>query len=323
MSRPIRRRLRAGAVTAATAVTAGLLAGALALPAGAAPRHAPAVQHHRYPGMAPVAPGSDYLALGDSVAFGYRESDTTPAPNYGDPAQFVGYPEDVAAALDLHVVNLACPGETSASLINPSAPSNGCEISYDPTTHREDLPGYRTGYQLHVSYTGSQLVAGVVYLRRHPDTRLVTLMIGANDGFLCQEETADHCTSAAELGAVSSRITANVAKILYAVRDNAHYRGQIVLVPYYSVDYATPADNESSRLINAAMKAGAKGYGVEVAPSYTAFMDASRYSGDDPCTAGLLTQLATSGKPTGSCGVHPSPAGQDVLAQAVEETVVK
>jgi hypothetical protein len=31
---------------------------------------------------APVVPGSRYLALGDSVTFGYEESTVVPAPNY-------------------------------------------------------------------------------------------------------------------------------------------------------------------------------------------------------------------------------------------------
>ena len=37
------------------------------------------------------------------------------------------------------------------------------------------------------------------YLAVHRHTKLVTINIGANDAFLCQETTADHCTSPAEL----------------------------------------------------------------------------------------------------------------------------
>lgn len=96
-----------------------------------------------------------------------------------------------------------------------------------------------------------------------------------------------------------------------------------MIVPYYSTDYASPEATAGTVLINSALIAGARPYHVEVAPSFAAFDAASRYSADDPCTAGLLTQLTSKGEPTGSCGVHPSPAGQDVLAQAVEETVVK
>jgi hypothetical protein len=38
----------------------------------------------------PVVPGSQYLALGDSVTFGYMEPTVVPAPNYGDAASFPG-----------------------------------------------------------------------------------------------------------------------------------------------------------------------------------------------------------------------------------------
>src|SRR5689334_16720194 len=75
----------------------------------------------------PVTRGSTYLALGDSVPFGYQESAVVPAPDYPDASSFVGYPELAGSALHVHVFNAACPGETSASLIDASKPSNGCE----------------------------------------------------------------------------------------------------------------------------------------------------------------------------------------------------
>jgi lysophospholipase L1-like esterase len=61
-------------------------------------------------GPAPVTPGSRYLALGDSVVFGYEEPQVVPAPNYHNPASFLGYPELVGAALHLKVANASCPG---------------------------------------------------------------------------------------------------------------------------------------------------------------------------------------------------------------------
>ena len=93
----------------------------------------------------PFTPGSTYLALGDSVTFGYQESTVVPAPNYHKPASLPGYPEHLAKALHSPVVNAACPGETSASLIDVKAPTNGCE-----NASRKAVP-------LHVAYKGSQL----------------------------------------------------------------------------------------------------------------------------------------------------------------------
>ena len=41
----------------------------------------------------PVTKGSTYLALGDSVTFGYEEPQVVPAPNYQDASSFIAYPE--------------------------------------------------------------------------------------------------------------------------------------------------------------------------------------------------------------------------------------
>src|SRR5438128_11800818 len=65
-----------------------------------------------------------YLALGDSVAFGYDPTITAPSP-----AKFTGYPEIVAEIAHLSKskkeVNAACPGETSSSSLI-GWPDNGC-----------------------------------------------------------------------------------------------------------------------------------------------------------------------------------------------------
>ena len=261
-------------------------------------------------GPAPVHSGSGYLALGDSVAFGYREPANPPTPNYFDAASFVGYPEDVAADLSLRVANAACPGETSASLINAAAPSNGCERS------ATGGPGYRTAFPLHVNYNGSQLHYAVRYLQRHSDVRLVTLMIGANDAFRCQTITADQCAS--ELPAVLAQISANVATILRRIRQDAGYAGQIVIVNYYSLNYADASDTAGAKALNDAMDTGAAPFDVQIADGFATFQRAAAQAGGNSCTAGLLTMLST-----GGCGVHPSVAGQQLLAGAVERVVVK
>jgi lysophospholipase L1-like esterase len=265
------------------------------------------------PDRPPVVAGSGYLALGDSVTFGYREADTTPRPNYLKASTFVGYPEDVGAALGLKVTNPACPGETSGSLIDAAAQSNSCEHS------ATGGPGYRTAFPLHVAYGGSQLAFAVKFLKTHPDTRLVSLMIGANDGFICAAETKDKCVT--EFPTVLASVAKNVTTILTAIRTGAGYTGQIVILNYYATDYTSGAGTAASKALNAAQDAAAKPFGVEIADGYKAFLVASVASGDKPCKAGLLTQL--NGKKTGTCGVHPSVAGQSVLAQAVDEAIKK
>jgi lysophospholipase L1-like esterase len=261
----------------------------------------------------PVTRGSTYLALGDSVTFGYEEPQVVPAPNYADASSFLGFPELLGQELHLNVVNAACSGETSSSLIDATQQSNGCENSVtNPSV------GYRTQFPLHVSYSGSQLAFAVSYLKKHKSVRLVSLMIGANDGFVCQETTADHCASLAEQSALASGIEKNVATILTAVRKQAHYKGQIAIVNYYSLNYADATNTAAIAGINQALDGAARPFHVEIADGFGELQAAAAHSGGNSCTAGLLTQLTGASTP---CGIHPSYAGQSLLAQAVEKAI--
>jgi lysophospholipase L1-like esterase len=306
--KPARRVLRAIVVSV---VTTGLLAvasaPALAKKAAANRKH-PTITAHTA-----INEGSSYLALGDSVTFGYEESQVVPAPNYQDASSFIGYPEQFGAELHVRVVNAACPGETSASLIDATAQSNGCENSPGGGN-----VGYRTLFPLHVSYSGSQLDFAVGYLRTHHDVRLVSLMIGANDFFVCQETTADHCTSATELAATVASVSKNVAMILSAIRYRAHYGGQIAIVNYYSLDYSSAADNASSALLNQTQDNAAAPFHVEIADGFGELQAAALHSGGSTCNAGLLTQLVGASTP---CGIHPSYAGQTLLAASLAKVV--
>jgi lysophospholipase L1-like esterase len=250
-----------------------------------------------------------YLALGDSVTFGFEESEVRPPPDYEDAASFHAYPEFVGDALHLRTRNAACPGETTSSFIDPNAPSNGCENVYPNSSG-----GYRTAFPLHVSYEGSQLSFAVKFLKSHPRTTLVTLMIGANDLFLCQRTTNDRCAS--ERQATLATVTGNVHRILATIRKKAKYDGRIVLISYYSLAYTNQTVNDTVQGLNAAIDAGAKGLRITRAAGFGEFAGGSDHSGGSACAAGLLTQLDT-----GGCGVHPSYAGQSLLALAVERAL--
>ncbi len=254
----------------------------------------------------PLTRGSTYLALGDSVTFGYQEPKTEPAPNYFNVASFLGYPEMIAKQLHVKVANPACPGETSGSLIDVSIPSNGCEN------------GYRKAYPLHVRYSGSQLSYAVSFLRRHRGVRLVSLMIGANDAFLCEEHTADHCASPSERQATFNQVSRNVRRILGAIRGRARYAGQIAILNYFSLDYASPASNQGTQALNQALDSAAKPFHVVYASGYREFQAASVKYANHPCQAGLITQL--NGTP-GTCGVHPTYSGQALLAAALLKAI--
>src|SRR5579872_5897616 len=102
-------------------------------------------------------PGKYYLALGDSLAFGYQQAKVAAlvkATGTADPNAFnTGYVDDFSRMLQaidpgIQTVNLGCPGATSGEV----ASSAGC------TTYP---------YPLHVSYTTSQLQAAVNFIQAH------------------------------------------------------------------------------------------------------------------------------------------------------------
>jgi lysophospholipase L1-like esterase len=284
----------AGAALGVLGLTVGLIS---ALPASARPVAGPAAN-------------GTYLALGDSVAFGFVPSEAVPAPNYQSANSFVGYPEDVAQALRIGVWNASCPGETTGSMLVAGAQSNGCENSPGSPV------GYRTQFPLHVQYQGTQMEYALKYLAVHRHTQLVTINIGANDAFLCQETTKDHCASQSELAAVVQGIESNLKMIFTEIRDVAHYHGLLVALTYYSLSYSDPVQIAGAQLLDTSIASVTGQFGVLVADGFKAFKAPSLAAGGSPCTAGLLVKL-----PNGTCDVHPSPAGHLLLAEAIEDVV--
>src|SRR6266567_7855680 len=116
--------------------------------------------------------GHDYLALGDSVPFGF-----SPLLNANDASNFIGYPEIVAQRLDIKDVNATCPGEATGGFLSLTGTDNVCRP-------------YRATSPLHVEYKVSQMDYAVSYLTSHRNTRLVTLTLGANDLFRFQKDCA-------------------------------------------------------------------------------------------------------------------------------------
>jgi lysophospholipase L1-like esterase len=255
---------------------------------------------------APTGSGSlgTYLALGDSVPFGFRGG---LAGEYQDAANFVGYPELVGGDIRLDVVNATCPGETTASFLDVTAQSNGCQNSPNSDV------GYRDNFPLHVAYESadqSQLDFAVETLQRTDDVTLVTVQLGANDAFICQATTAERCQSPAEYQALGQTIQTNLGQILSALRDEGGYEGQIVLVTYYAFDYNSSAA-AASTLLNGALSQVAEAHGATIADGFDAFQAAAAGAGGDALAAGLVLPN----------DVHPSGQGQQVLAEAGEAVI--
>ncbi len=250
----------------------------------------------------PAAAKSDprYLALGDSVAFGFDPL----IFDRSDPDNFVGYPEAVADLLDVNVANASCPGEASAGFISLSGDDNGCRA-------------YRAAFPLHVSYTQSQLDFAIAFLQdpRHRHTRLVTLNIGANDLFLlqkrCRGDTICFTNGFPRLLAALGR---NLTIIYGRIRNDAGYHGRLVALTYYALDYNDVVGVQIVQAINQVIAGATRAAAGEIADGFEAFRKASATTGGDPCRAGLLIRFSTIPL---RCDVHPSPVGRNVLADAI------
>jgi lysophospholipase L1-like esterase len=250
----------------------------------------------------------NYLALGDSVAFGLNPTLLTQSPP-PPPSTFIGYPEAIDSLLkNYSEVNSSCPGETSGSFISGQGPDYGC-YSNGP----QGQPPYKATFGLHTTYSGSQLNFAVSQLTSNRHINVVTLGIGSNDVLLLigQCSTSSNPTSCINAGlpAVLQAYAANLVHILRAIRSTAAYNGTLILVGYYS---PTPSLNPIAQAINSTMRSVGGQFGVVYADGYTAFQIASAPFHGDPCAAGLVIRLT----PT-TCDIHPTPLGRDILAATV------
>lgn len=240
--------------------------------------------------------GHDYLALGDSVAFGYSPLVAPIESNY------VGYPEIVGKQVhrvDL-LASLACPGETSGSFLSPTAPDNNCRA-------------FKGAFGLHTNYIGTQGDYAINLLQSERKIDLVTLSIGGNDLILLQLACANEpACILGGLPAVLERYATNLSVILGRIRLEARYSGQIVLLTYYSPDYRDPIQTGGIAALNGVATRVAPLFRAQVADGFAAFARASAPAGGDTCAAGLLITVAP-----GVCDVHPLAAGQNLLAATV------
>jgi len=239
-----------------------------------------------------------YLALGDSVAFGYDPTVTTPTPT-----AFTGYPEVVADVLQMakskKETNAACPGQSSTSFLY-----GGADIGCEP---------FKAAVGLHTDYTGTQMNFAMTQLQSNKHIDLVTLSIGGNDLSLlqaqCQTSSSFAVCVQQGLPGVLATYGQNLAQILGGIR--ANYSGTLVLLKYYPVS-TDPLFQLAIQMLNQTMADVGSNFNVKFADGFMAFQLASATSGGDPCAANLLVRIGPS-----TCDIHPSLAGQTVLAAAV------
>jgi lysophospholipase L1-like esterase len=158
-----------------------------------------------------VGPKQYYLALGDSLAFGFQ-----PDLNFDN-----GYTTDFFNNLrghgTKHIANMACPGETSVTFLNGKCP----------------YPFLRK-----YPYTGSQMNAALKYLHLHAGkVSPVTLDIGAND--VLGDINSNNCSINqnkfnADLATLDANLTQTILPELHAALTiKGQVTGDLILMNYY------------------------------------------------------------------------------------------
>ena len=191
--------------------------------------------------------------------------------------------------------------ERPRSFLSPTASDNGCRL-------------FRSLAPLHVTYTSTQSDYALAFLAHHPETRLVTIMLGADDVLLLQNACAGDPTCIANgLPQVLATVSANMATILAEIR-GAGYEGIIVVANYYSLDYSDILGTQIAELLNQALSAPARAAGAVVADVFTAFQIAvsNPFAGGSTCKAGLLNASLQN---QFNCDRHPSQSEQKLIAR--------
>jgi lysophospholipase L1-like esterase len=236
-----------------------------------------------------VGPKAYYMAIGDSLAFGYQ-----PDLNWAD-----GYSTDFSDNLQSHGMqdydNLACPGETTTTMSN-----GGCPYPY--------LRKY--------FYTGAQLAAAVSYLHSHSgQVSPVTLDIGAND--MIPDLNSSNCSVSAnwenDLATVDHNIrTIILPQLVAAMTVNGHVTGDLLLMNYYD-PYQNVCPNTVPYIqeINAHLAADASGYATLV-DVFTPFGGATTPN-PNICNYTWMCSIFND--------IHAKSAGYSVMASAFERAV--
>lgn len=236
-----------------------------------------------------------YMALGNSLSFGYQ-------PNLDFSS---GFADDIFN--DLHtanaataVVNYACSGETTGTMIN-----GGCAARF---AHKG-------------SYIGPQLQAAVNFLtstRNQGRVSPVTLEIGANDVFSdFNESTCSVGPNAdADLATMDANLTETILpELLQAMTTPKGARaGDLHLLNYYN-PFAMVCSNSGQfiHILNEHLQDDAAKFRVPVVDVYLAF-------GGDNSAAGNVCKY------TWMCDarfhdIHPTNCGYQVIAAAVESSL--
>jgi lysophospholipase L1-like esterase len=239
-------------------------------------------------------PQAYYLALGDSIAYGFQPAKASAGL---PPSGFnTGYVDVFAARLraiapKIGVVNYACPGESTRTFIDGGCPGRG------------DVRG------LHDAFKGSQLGAALAFLKAHRGrVSPITLTLWGNDVF---GEFAPACKG--DLACIGSnpraglaRFASRLATIVGRLRAAAP-KAEIILTGAWNVDVEKPARSDPLfRSIDATIARVAAAAKARVARMYLVFSAV----GTEKAPICALTFICSKGDP------HPTDAGYRAMAAA-------
>jgi lysophospholipase L1-like esterase len=285
--------------------------------------------------LAPAAvakgPGSTYLALGDSLAYGYHQAqfqNELKEKGFVNPANFNdGYVDDFGAALrllnpKLKTVNDGCPGETTETFIHGSGV--GPEFCAGGPTGTPFPKAF-----LHHAYPGTQLEDALA-IAKESGTGTITLDLGANDilqflGHTCGFPATFTCTPE-QIEAEIGHVVANVGFILAQLRAAAP-KAKIIFVsqynPYPTVLKPEGTGDATVEALNGALKAVAATDGVSFANTARVINFSGTHGGPeagDIPTVCAFTAMCPGGvfnPASPEADIHPTKAGYAAMAGVV------
>jgi lysophospholipase L1-like esterase len=251
---------------------------------------APDLQAAHAQGVVLVGPKKYYLALGNSLAFGFQ-----PDLDFSH-----GYTNYFFKDLQTHgtssMVNLACPGETSVTFLNGKCP----------------YPFLRK-----YPYIGSQLRAALNFLHAHAgQVSPVTLDIGAND-LLPYLNTQTCAIDTAGSNSALQTLDYNLRQIILpqlraALTVNGQVTGDIVLMNYYDpYQNACPNTVPYTEELNQHLANDVQGFGL-IVDVFSAFGGAA-VPNDNICSYTWMCSIFHD--------IHAKDKGYQVIAQAFEQTL--
>lgn len=241
-----------------------------------------------------------YLALGDSIPYGFQ----TAKANAGrPPGDFVGYPSLLLRrlhTLNRHttLVNFSCPGEST-------------------TTYRGPCGWKASGHALHDDYPGAQRDAALGFLRRHRgQVSPITLALNGNDinEYLASCPPGDLACLQAGAPAATAAYGARLLALLRELRAAAPDAVIVVVGAYNPNVGAFAVTGPLFRGVNAAQAGAAAAVRARFADPFPSF---NPDGGDAAETAAIcrLTLICVAGDG------HPSDAGQVALTDIVWQTL--